>query len=158
MDNAFLSPERQGLLLLYSLLLGISLGILFGLFKLPLNIAKELIKKRTFKFTADLVCDIIISVVYTLAVVIFIYAANEGVIRYFMIAASFIGLLLYHFSLGRILNKLAAVIAQPIYAFGVCVYKGIKKACAPLSAFAGDMRVRRYVRNKLRTGLVWRLK
>ena len=160
MDNTLLSPERQGLLLLYSLALGLSLAVFFGFVRFPFSVFVQISKlrgkKRVFGFIADLICDIITSVIYTLSVVLFIYAANEGVIRYFMIAASFAGVILYRLTLGRLLNKLAEKTARPVYNGAVRIYKGIIKLLSPVRAAADDKKVKKYIKNKIRADLLWR--
>ncbi len=160
MDTVFTSPERQGLLLLYSLALGAVLGLLFGLIRFPFEIVKQVFilrgKKRVFPFVYNLISDISQSVVYTAAVVLFIYAANEGVIRYFMIASSFAGTALYHISLGRLLLKASAAAALPVHAFSVFIYKGIKNLLRPLYGIRENKKVKLYIISKIRTSFVRR--
>ena len=160
MDAAFSSPQRQALLLLYSLILGALLGLIFGIARLPFDLIKHIAlirgKKRVFRFVYDLFFDVLFSLIYTVAVVLFIYASNDGVIRYFMIVSSLSGTLIYHISIGKLFKRFTKTAARPLYNAGVRIYKLIKKLLHPLYAAAENKKVKLYIISKIRTGTVRR--
>ena len=160
MDAAFSSPQRQALLLLYSLALGVLLALVFGISRLPLDFIKHTAllrcKKQTFRFIYDLFFDVLFSVIYAVAVVLFIYASNDGVIRYFMIVSSLFGTLLYHISLGKLFKRLTKAAARPLYNAGVRIYRRIKKLLYPIYAAGMNKKVKLYIIRKIRTGAVRR--
>lgn len=57
---------------------------------------------RVFSITVTAVCDVLYSVVFTVCFILFLYAFNHGIFRWFIFASCAAGVLLYHVSLGRL--------------------------------------------------------
>ena len=82
-------------------------------------------------------------------IIIFIYAANDGIIRFFMLFTAFLGILLYKISLGKLQKLLAAVLSEAISAITTFIIKQIRKLTYPLKAGRKSRRVMRYIKRKV---------
>ena len=136
------SPKVQLILILYSFIIGISIGIVYSMFdtisillnlhivncertpeKKLQNAKNKIIISKIFQFSIDF----LFSVVYTVIVVVFIFCANRGKFRFFIPLFSVLGFLLYKATVGRavsfcmrkavcfLYSFVKAYIALPIY-------------------------------------------
>lgn len=144
MDITYVTPAKQALLLLYSFLLGITLGIVCGFIRCPFVIFERLCNKRGARFLTYLISDIIIAVIFTLSVIIFIYAANNGVIRYFMILSAISGVLLYRFSIYRYIYKLYILTANIIHKLCLIMNNMLIRLSEPVKKAVNDVKVKNY--------------
>ena len=144
MDIMYVPPEKQAILLLYSFAVGVSLGIICGFIKLPFVLIDRLANNGKARFITYLISDILISVLFTVAIVIFIYAANNGVIRYFMIISAYIGILLYKYTIYRYIYKLYIIIANIVHKLLLFMNKLFIKLSKPVIAVINDRSVKKY--------------
>lgn len=153
MDIMYIPPEKQGLLVLYAIIIGFLCGSLCGIIRFFAEIIKKALNNtknnKLFCIIFDLILDIISSVVYIMLIIVFIYASNEGNIRYFLILFSLSGLLLYSLTIGKLLNKLSVIIADALCrilrAFKALIYKLIR----PIRSYINNRLVSRYIMLKL---------
>ncbi|MBQ7699147.1 MAG: spore cortex biosynthesis protein YabQ [Clostridia bacterium] len=147
MDITYIPPSRQLLLLIYSVIVGYISGCVCGAARLPADILKDLFpEKKIMHFTVDIIYDIVLSVVFITGVVIFIYAANEGMIRYFLILFAFSGLILYRITLGKLYKKLSYILLKAVkYAAGK-----LQRFLYPLKAYF----ISRGVEKRIKKGIL----
>ena len=145
------SPKLQLILIMYSFIVGISIGIVYSVFdtisimfnlhivnesageEIKLRNAKnKIIISKIFQFSIDF----LFSVVYTVIVVVFIFCANQGRFRFFLIIFSVFGFLVYKRTLGR----LVSFCMQRVVSF---LYRTIKLYIAcPLYRFYTAVKIR----------------
>ena len=143
MDITYIPPERQGMLLLYSIVIGFLSGTVCGIVRIPVEIIKYLFpNKKIIHLITDVICDVVLSLLYISVTVIFIYAANEGVIRYFLIIFAFAGFILCRITLGKLYNKLSYVISKAVN----IVIRGLKKLIYPITARFISHSVEKYIK------------
>lgn len=94
------SNEQQLRFLLYSVIVGVFLSFLYDFFK----VSRMLFSKMpdAVIFVEDLIFTLICTVVY----IIFIYAANLGIPRFFSALGAAVGFLIWYFTLGKLLPKI----------------------------------------------------
>lgn len=94
------SNEQQIRFLLYSVIVGVFLSFLYDFFK----VSRVLFSKMpdAVIFVEDLIFTLICTVVY----IIFIYAANLGIPRFFSALGAAVGFLIWYFTLGKLLPKI----------------------------------------------------
>jgi hypothetical protein len=133
------SPETQFISAVYSLLLGFLLGILYNIFKIPLYILIKLTagNKHYERFVNIMIIinDIISSCIFAVVTVIFIYAANDGMIRYFMLVFELSGTVISRFTAGKLIRKLSSKIADITYGIIIFTVKSVKKLFKPIIAY-----------------------
>ncbi len=121
MTGGFLyqSPKLQVVLIVYSFVIGVSIGIIYSMFDtisiiLNLHIAKrsdyeeqklqnaknKIIISKIFQFSIDF----LFSLVYTVIAVVFIFCANQGKFRFFLMFFSLVGFALYMRTAGRLVS------------------------------------------------------
>ncbi len=154
----FASPEEQGIVVLYSLCIGIITGLIYELFRFTsvfvFCISDNRNKKSSFGFIFRFILDILFSLIYTLITVIFIYGANKGTVRYYILLFTAAGFSLYYFTLGKIFSFAEKKISYLLYSFIRAVYIGIGKLFDPLIRAIGSYKIRKYairrIKNELR--------
>ena len=147
MDLTYVPPERQGLLFLYSLVLGYIIGVLCGSLRLPACVLKNIVSNnKKICIIIDILFDIMLSIVNIIVIITFIYAANEGVIRFYMLLITFLGILLYKISLGKLQNMLAASLSKLIRKITVFIIKIVRKLIYPLKEEIISLRVMGYIK------------
>ena len=150
MDITYIPPEKQSILLLYSLMIGYISGLICGTIRTPADILNNtLLKNKRWRIVTDTVFDIIISVVFILITVTFIYAANEGIIRIFMITAAFCGIYLYKISLGKLQRKFNSALSAALYNIMVFASGLIKRMMYPLRSRVRSHGVLRYINKQM---------
>ncbi|MBQ8727694.1 MAG: spore cortex biosynthesis protein YabQ [Oscillospiraceae bacterium] len=94
LDNFFsLSYECQ--IFLYSIILGIGLGIVFDIFR----VIRAVIPHNNFFVAFE---DILFMLIWTFSLVIFSVELSGGNIRFFCFMGTFLGFVIYFFSVGKI--------------------------------------------------------
>lgn len=94
LDNFFsLSYECQ--IFLYSIILGIGLGIVFDIFR----VIRAVIPHNNFFVAFE---DILFMLIWTFSLVIFSVELSGGNIRFFCFVGTFLGFVIYFFSVGKI--------------------------------------------------------
>lgn len=90
----YTSPLKQLVTALYSVAAGVFIGAVYT----AIRIAAVMLygpsgeeKRRAAVFITDFAADLIFSVICTIITVVFIYAANGGTIRFFMLLFAFAG-------------------------------------------------------------------
>ena len=113
------SPELQLILIFYSFIVGISIGVIYSIFdtiSITLNLYIEkadeyreqklqnkknkIIISKIFQFSIDF----LFSVVYTVIAVVFVFCANRGKFRFFLMFFSLVGFVLYMHTVGRLVS------------------------------------------------------
>ncbi len=129
------TPTFQLMLILYSFAVGICIGIVYSIFntisimlglhivnskeknQVPLqNVKKKTIISKIFQFSIDF----LFSMVYTVIVVVFIFCANHGKFRFFMLVFAVMGFVLYKLTVGRFIS----FCMQAVFLF---VYRTVKR-------------------------------
>lgn len=132
-DFIYSPPSEQLLLLLYSVCLGIGVGFIYSFFDtiymiVDLHIDKcgekrsenqpceknKTIISKIFQFSIDF----FFSIVYTIIIVVFVFCANNGKYRLFIMLFGVFGFILYRITLGRLVNflmrKLLALLQKAV--------------------------------------------
>jgi spore cortex biosynthesis protein YabQ len=94
LDN-FFSLSDECLIFLYSIILGAVLGVVFDVFR----VIRAVIPHNSFFVAFE---DIIFMLIWTFSLVIFSVELSGGNIRFFCFAGSFLGFIIYFFSVGKI--------------------------------------------------------
>ena len=149
----FASPEEQGIIVLYSLCIGIVTGLIYELFRFTsvfvLFISENRNKKSSFSFIFRFLLDILFSLIYTLITVIFIYGANNGTVRYYILFFTASGFLLYYFTLGKLFSFAEKKISYGLYSLMKAVCIGIRKLLDPLNRAVSSYKIRKYVMRRI---------
>ena len=131
----YLDVSNQGLQFIYSLLLGTGLGIIYEVFRI-LRIAFNF--KNIAIFIQDLVYFFIISPI----IFVFLLNTTYGKVRIYILVGTFLGFLLYYFTLGVFVRKISVLIIgfiklclekicryifTPIFKFIQFIFMSIKK-------------------------------
>ena len=124
LDNFFsLSYECQ--IFLYSIILGIGLGIVFDIFR----VIRAVIPHNNFFVAFE---DILFILVWTFSLVIFSVELSGGNIRFFCFMGTFLGFVIYFFSVGKIvitfIRNISSFIRQIINAVFGRIY-GFLRHC-----------------------------
>ena len=150
MDVTYIPPDRQGLLLLYSLIVGFISGLLCGLLRIPSGVLKSIfIKRKIFCIIIGALFDIITSIVNIIVIIVFIYAANSGVIRYFLLLSALLGIILYNISFGRLIDKLSVALASAIRIIAEAIKKSVRKLTYPLRRLTESRFLMRYTKTTI---------
>ena len=121
MTGGFLyqEPKTQLFIILYSFLLGMGIGVVYSLFDTiyimfyPYIVSKDGFngkiqegRKNKIKISKifQFSIDFFFSVVYTVITVVFIFCANKGRFRFFMLAFAVVGFAVYKLTVGRIVS------------------------------------------------------
>ena len=94
LDN-FFSLSDECLIFLYSIILGAVLGVVFDVFR----VIRAVIPHNSFFVAFE---DIIFMLIWTFSLVIFSVELSGGNIRFFCFVGSFLGFIIYFFSVGKI--------------------------------------------------------
>ncbi len=124
LDNFFsLSYECQ--IFLYSIILGIGLGIVFDIFR----VIRAVIPHNNFFVAFE---DILFMLIWTFSLVIFSVELSGGNIRFFCFMGTFLGFVIYFFSVGKIvitfIRNISSFIRQIINAVFGRIY-GFLRHC-----------------------------
>ncbi len=89
------SSEQQLILLAYSFIIGAALSVIYDL----MRIIRRLMKNPGYKsvFVQDFIYCLAVTAVY----IVFIFAANLGIPRFFSAASAALGFLFFHFAFGK---------------------------------------------------------
>lgn len=112
-------PVQQLAQALYSLCLGVGIGLIYTFFdtiyitldlyidlkaekccKYQSSVKKKIIISKIFQFSIDF----LFSIVYTIIIVVFVFCANNGKFRFFMFFFAVMGFVLYRVTLGRLIS------------------------------------------------------
>ncbi len=88
-------------ILLYSLVIGICIGVLYTVFRLIYGVLCAFINGKKCRTIFRFALDILFSLLYTLVAVIFVFGANSGVVRLYILFFAFSGCIIYHLTIGR---------------------------------------------------------
>ena len=113
---------RQLSLVLYSLILGAVLGVVFDI----LRVSRVLISYRgnegrirrvsdTFLSVIAFIEDILFASVSAVLLILFCFKVNRGISRSFILFGAAVGFVLYYFTLGRLTSLAANAISRAIY-------------------------------------------
>lgn len=102
-----ISIYMQTLVLLYSVLVGAIIGVVFDVFRI-LRLAFTVNKVVQFIY------DILFSIIATLIFILFLFYANDGTVRWFSTLGSIAGFYLYYNTLGRLIMMIAETIISII--------------------------------------------
>ena len=133
------TPAAQIISAFYSFLLGFILCVLYYILKIPLFVLIKLSDGRKYcelfvnVFTA--LCDIISACICAVVTVLFIYAANDGMTRYFMLLFELTGAFINRLTLGKLIKKLAIKTADLIYVVLVFIKNTAKMLLSPLIGY-----------------------
>lgn len=94
LDN-FFSLSDECLIFLYSVILGVALGVIFDIFRA----IRAIILHNSFFVAFE---DILFMLVWTFSLVIFSVELSGGIIRFFCFIGTFLGFIIYFFSIGKI--------------------------------------------------------
>ncbi len=94
-----LSFAQQSQAFLFSIVLGLLLGFLYGLFKI-IRIAFSLGKPAT------VITDVLFMILSSLAVFLFSLAYIQGYVRIYVLLGAFLGTLLYRATIGHVFSRL----------------------------------------------------
>lgn len=94
LDN-FFSLSDECLIFLYSTILGIALGVVFDVFR----VIRAVIPHNSFFVAFE---DILFMLIWTFSLVIFSVELSGGNIRFFCFVGTFLGFIIYFFSVGKI--------------------------------------------------------
>ena len=139
------------LLLLYSLALGIFSGIVYDIIRFIRGILFVFIRVLTGKRDSvlyriiQIILDLLYSFVYALLSVIFIFGANGGNIRWFILFFTALGFMLYVFLPGRvtglIINKCSDIAVKAV----LKVIGAIKRLVMPIARCLKGIVVKRTI-------------
>ena len=148
----FSSPADQVILVLYSLCTGIITELVYELFRFFVSFVfcvSVNSKKKSRIFTVfQFILDILFSLIYTLIAVIFIYGANNGTVRYFILLFAVLGFLICYFTLGKILAYIEKKISYNLYCFIIFLYNTILKLLRPVKTCIISKRIRYYMKKR----------
>lgn len=113
-----LSLTSQTYTFLCSLLSGLILGVLYTIFKC---IRTAFGNGRV----ATAICDIIYMLVFTFVTYIFSIGFTDGFVRYYVVTGEILAILTYKFTLGRLFDKLFAVLFKLFCKFSAFLQKNI---------------------------------
>ncbi|MBE6565321.1 MAG: hypothetical protein E7655_08625 [Ruminococcaceae bacterium] len=133
-----ISQSQLLLVTLYALLIGICLGGVYDLFRMA-RVAREVTasgERRTHGRFEPLLLffeDLLFWLIASLSVILFLFHANEGKIRWFALVFCALGFALYGLTVGRLVMRISAFLVCQIKRFGLFVKK---KWLLPLLRFA----------------------
>ena len=146
MNITYIEPDKQGLLLLYSLIVGYLTELLCSIIRLPSAVIKNVsASRKIFCIIIDILFDIITSIVHIIVIIIFIYAANSGIIRYFLLLAALFGVILYRISLGKLVNLLSDALTT----ITAITAKHVRKFIYPLKRLIVSRDVIHYIKTTI---------
>ncbi len=99
-------------ILLYSLAVGLAVGVIYTVFRLIYSVVFEYGLGKKTGIILRFILDILFSLLYNLIAVIFVFGANSGVVRSYILFFAVVGFVLYELTLGRF-----------IYGILLCVLK-----------------------------------
>ena len=141
----FLSPAEQGILVLYSLCIGIITGFIFEIFRFTaavlLCISANSKKKSSVYTVFRFILDVLFSLIYTVIAVIFIYGANNGSVRYFILLFAVLGFVLYLVTAGKLISHIENKLSRFLYK--------IVSLLEPAKAAITGLKIKKYVRKRI---------
>lgn len=124
LDN-FFSLSDECLIFLYSTILGIALGVVFDIFR----VIRAVIPHNSFFVAFE---DILFMLIWTFSLVIFSVELSGGNIRFFCFVGTFLGFIIYFFSVGKIvigfIRSISSFIRRLLKAVFVRIY-GFFRRC-----------------------------
>lgn len=135
-----ISQTQYLYIILYSLIIGFSLGIIYDIFRIR-RIAfntREIKNGSKRAFIEGIVIffeDIAFSIFTGLALTVFIFHANEGKIRWFSIIFAAVGFFIYYFTLGKLVMMFSEFIIRCIRIFISFVVHRILIPCVLFLSF-----------------------
>ncbi|MBO4423004.1 MAG: hypothetical protein J5879_06165 [Clostridia bacterium] len=149
MDVLHSAPGRQLILALYSVSIGFIFGMIYSVIRMPVSFIRYCIdvngKKTWPLFMTDLLLDILLFTLYTVTTVIFIYAANEGAARYYMIAFSLAGFIIQRLTVGRLFGFVSSKLDPVFYRIIRRIAHAIKTAIRPLYELICNYKMKKYI-------------
>ncbi len=149
----FLSPAEQGILVLYSLCIGIITGFIFEIFRFTaavlLCISANSKKKSSVYSVFRFILDVLFSLIYTVIAVIFIYGANNGSVRYFILLFAVLGFVLYLVTAGKLISHIENKLSRFLYAAAVYSFHKIVSLLEPAKAAITGLKIKKYVRKRI---------
>ena len=126
-----MDPISQGLKVIYALCVGFISGSLFSIGYLFYRSFDVVFRGRS-KACSKFITDLIAYAAYAVVTVIFVYAANNGVIRYFLILFEFAGTILYRLTAGRLFVFLTDKVCALFAGIVKYIKEIVKKLMRPL--------------------------
>ena len=122
------SVAQQALTFLYSICFGLFLGAVYDIFRiirvaLPFGKAAVFLQDALFLFIASILTFL------------FIFNANYGEIRFFLILGTFLGAFVYYFTIGIIVMKSAKAVINALKKFLKAVFRAISKPIMKIYLF-----------------------
>lgn len=117
LDNFFTLSE-ECLLFLYSVLLGVFLGVVFDIFR----IIRAIIPHKSALVAVE---DVIFMMIWGLSLVIFSVELSRGNVRFFCFLGSVLGFAIYFFTVGYALLTAIRAVSNAIRRFFYLVYRKI---------------------------------
>lgn len=149
----FSSPQEQGILVFYSLCVGAAVEIVYEVFRFIVAflfcISVNSKRKSKFYIIFRFLLDILFSLIYTVITVIFIYGANNGAVRYFILLFSAIGFLISYYTLGKLLSYLENRASHSLYRLIIFTYEKIRRLLRPVTAFYNSRRIKKYMLKRM---------
>lgn len=155
MSFIYLSPKEQLILVLYSLIVGVSVGAVYSISRFLLYFT-YMFFNRSGKCAkaAEIILDILFSIVYTVIVILFIYGANNGAFRYFLLLNALIGFMVYIKTVSKVLNKIMSKAAFLMHGliiklYGYAVYV-LKLIINPIVSVIDEKLTINYLKNTVK--------
>ena len=131
----YTSPIEQLKTALYSVIIGFFIGVIYSVMRSVYASSKTLFcrgKAGTALFAAaEIAVDIVFSVFCTVTLIIFIYAANRGTVRLFMLLFALFGFVVFNALAGKRIVKAAIGTSLLIKKAAARVKKKIIRLTAP---------------------------
>ncbi len=116
-------------ILLYSLAVGLAIGVLYTVFKLIYSIMCEYGLSKKTRTALRFVLDILFSILYNLIIVVFVFGANSGVVRSYILFFSFMGAVIYELTIGKLIYNVLLLMLKFIVRIS---QKTVRMLCKPL--------------------------
>lgn len=150
MGDIYVSPAAQTLSALYSILAGVAGGVVYDLFRLIYAVSSAFFGGAVCRRVIRAACDVLFSIVYSAMAVVLVYAANGGIVRYYMILFFFSGSALYLLIIGRFTKKAEARLTEAIKALLKLLASFAKRVYEPVYKRLLQRRVMRYIMKKIK--------
>ena len=144
----YATPAEQGTLVLYSLCVGTATGLIYEVFRFITSFIFFFFinskKKSSFFALFRFALDILFSLIYTVIAVIFVYGANNGTVRYYILLFAVIGFFSYYYTLGKLFSYIEKKISLLLYNFCIFAHKRMLLLICPLIIFHNSRKIRRF--------------
>lgn len=153
-------PEQRLLfiMILYSAAIGAMLGVIYDVFRIiriavslgekqkPKSNGKRAKIREAVSFVVIFIEDVLFFIIAAIITILFIFMVNNGQVRLFAVTGEIFGFLLYYFTVGRIVLKLAErIIALIKYVFSL-LYRYV---------VLPPIRLVRYIIFKIKSAVLW---